>query len=103
MLDNRSYTLEETLAEASRDCRTCPNAEGWMRLWNLLPNREQVQLPLILGGWSAPAATKYLLFHRHIRWAFEHGAGDAAGQLIFNLKPREWFHGFRGLRYHGEE
>lgn len=90
-------TLEEVIAEASKDGRVCPQPAVWNRLWEVLPDRRrqgggwEPPLPLILGAWwYSSDAAKQERFHLHIRWAQEHGALDTVARLLASLKPEDW-------------
>ena len=90
-------TLEEIMAEATKDGRVCLLPDLWNQLWKLLPNRRrqgggwEPPLPLILGAWGHTSdSEKRKRFHLHLRWASEHGALDTVASLISNLKPKDW-------------
>ena len=90
-------TLEELMAEASRDGRVCPQPVVWNRLWKLLPDRRRVgadwepPLPLVLAAWWGTSdSEKRNRFISHLRWASEHGAIEPVAKLLSNMKPRDW-------------
>jgi hypothetical protein len=90
-------TLEDLMAEASKDGRVCPQPMVWNQLWELLPNRRRVgvgwepSLPLILAAWwEASDNDKRNRFHYHLRWAFDHGALASVVDLMSNMKPEDW-------------
>jgi hypothetical protein len=90
-------TLEELIAEASKNGRVCLLPIPWNRLWQLLPNRRRVgvgwepPLPLILAAWwESSDNNKRERFHFHLRWASEHGAIDSVADLLSNMKPEDW-------------
>jgi hypothetical protein len=90
-------TLDEMIAEASKNGRVCPQPMVWHRLWELLPDRRQrgagwePPLPLILAAWwEASNSEKRSRFHLHLRWASDHGAIDPVAQLLVSMKPEDW-------------
>jgi len=90
-------TLDEMIAEGSKDGRVCPQPMVWNRLWELLPNRRrlgagwELPLPLILAAWwEASDSEKRSRFHSHLRWASEHGAAAAVAHLLSSMKPEDW-------------
>jgi len=91
-------TLEETLEEAQKNYRVCPQPQKWNELYELLPNKQrkgngwEPSLPLILAAWEEPALSKMLRLREHIEWASEHGCLDAIYVFLMNLKEEEWYH-----------
>jgi nitroreductase len=90
-------TLDDLMAEASKDRRVCPQPMIWNRLWDLLLDRRRVgmgwepPLPLILAAWwVASDSQKRSRFHEHLRWASEHGAIEFVANLITNMTPDDW-------------
>ena len=92
-------TLKETLEEAQKNNRVCPQPKKWNELYGLLPNKKrkgngwEPSIPLILAAWwDTPAVPKMLRLREHIEWAHQHGCLDAVYQFLANLKEEEWHH-----------
>jgi hypothetical protein len=92
--------LNETLSEAQKKNRICPQPQKWNELYSMLPNKRQSHngweppLPLILAAWDeAPAISKILRLKEHIEWAFQQGCLDAVHKFLCNLKEEDWYHG----------
>jgi hypothetical protein len=90
-------TLEELVAEATKDRRVCPQPMVWNRLWELLPDRRRVgvgwepPLPLILAAWwEASDGDKRSRFHSHLRWACDHGAVESVANLLISMRLEDW-------------
>jgi hypothetical protein len=90
-------TIEELIADASKDGRVCPQPKAWNCLWELLPDRRRIgvgwepPLPLILAAWSNSSDdSKRERFHLHLRWADKHGAIDTVASLLSKMKPEDW-------------
>ena len=92
-------SIEEVVAESSKDGRVCPQPRQWNKLWKLLPNRRRAKhggweppLPLILAMWTeATDEEKRERFETHIRWAHEHDALDRIAKYLDRLDSTDWF------------
>ena len=91
-------SLEEVIAEASKDRRVCPQPMFWNRLWELLPDRQrkgagwEPPLPLILAAWwDASDSSRRERFYLHLRWAAEHGVIKKIAHLLATMKPEDWY------------
>jgi hypothetical protein len=94
-----SDTVESLVAYCRENNRVCPLPNLWKRLWEMLPNRVQVEagwqppLPLILAAWhDTPAMPKMLRLAEHIEWAAEHGALESVGKFLRELREEDWLH-----------
>ena len=94
-----SDTVESLVAYCRENNRVCPLPNLWKRLWEMLPNRVQVEagwqppLPLILAAWhDTPAMPKMLRLAEHIGWAAEHGALESVGKFLRELREEDWLH-----------
>jgi hypothetical protein len=76
--------------------RVCPMPDQWAAFWEMLPNPTRIgegpALPLILGGWHAPALLKMLRLKEHIDWADQHGVLDEVDKFLRSLPESEWAH-----------
>jgi len=73
--------------------RVCPMPMMWNDLFNLLKNKENLDLPLILNGWemSSPLE-KNLRFKDHIKSAADSNQLDEIGASLRLLKEEDWAH-----------
>ena len=92
-------TLEDAIAEATRNKRICPMPPLWNQLYELLPNRKrkgfgwEPALPLILAAWhEASGLSKALRLKEHLEWAESHGALDQVYTFMISLSERDWYH-----------
>lgn len=91
-------TLDEVLAEATKNGRICPMPMKWNELYHLLPGRRRVgngwepALPLVLGAWYCPGVLKTIRLREHLEWAAAHGALDAVYAYLRSLPEDDWFH-----------
>ena len=90
-------TLEEVLAEATKNGRVCPLP--WTQLYDMLPDKRhkgggwEPALPLILAAWAdTPAMLKMLRVREHIEWAASHGCLDAVFAFLRDLPETSWLH-----------
>ena len=72
-------TAQRFTAYCRANGRVCPQPQGWLALWEMLPNRRRVglgsepPLPLIFAAWyDTPAMLKMALLAEHIQWADRH-------------------------------
>jgi hypothetical protein len=91
--------LEETIAEAKRNDRVCPQPRKWQELYELLPEKRRAgngwepALPLILAAWwDTPDLPKMLRLREHLEWANAHGQLDEVHAFLCGLTEREWHH-----------
>jgi len=65
----------------------------WNELFNMLKERENLDLPLILNGWemSSPLE-KNLRFKDHIQSATDNNQLDEIGNYLRSLKEEDWAH-----------
>jgi hypothetical protein len=92
-------TIEDTLAEAQKNNRICPQPQKWNELYEMLPNKKrkgsgfEPSLPLILAAWrDTPAMMKMLRLKEHIEWASTHDCLSEIHQFLANLRENEWHH-----------
>jgi hypothetical protein len=92
-------TLEEAIAEATKNGRVCPMPMHWGQLYELLPNRRrkgagwEPALPLILAAWhESPALFKALRLKEHLVWAASHGSIDQVYAYMVSLPEGDWYH-----------
>lgn len=84
----------------SQKGRVCPLPDGWLKLWNMLPNKTRVgiaawnpSLPLILAAWhDTPAIMKMLRLLEHIEWADANDAIDEVDSFLRGLGESGWHH-----------
>ena len=94
-----SDSAESLIAFCRENNRVCPQPMPWQKLWEMLPDRQQVgagwepSLPLILAAWhEAPAILKMLRLAEHIEWAAKHNALEPVGTFLRSLPERDWYH-----------
>lgn len=65
----------------------------WNDLFNILKEREKLNLPLILNGWemSSPLE-KNMRFEEHIKSAVEHTQLDEVEKYLHSLSEEDWAH-----------
>ncbi len=92
-------TLEEAIAEATKNNRVCPMPMRWGHLYKLLPNCRrkgagwEPALPLILAAWhESPALFKALRLKEHLEWAASYGAIDQVYAYMVSLTEGDWYH-----------
>lgn len=90
-------TLEEVVAEATKNGRVCPMPDQWLRLYELLPNRDRgagrPSLPLILAAWhEAPPLMKMLRVREHIEWAAKQGVLVQVVEYLRGLREDQWLY-----------
>ena len=79
--------------------RVCPQAKHWQTLWQMLPNRHQIDghwepsAPLILAAWHhASNEEKMERFAEHLVWAEQHGGIVPVAAFLRNLNETDWHH-----------
>lgn len=80
--------------------RVCPLPDGWLKLWNILPNKTRSgnaawnpSLPLILAAWhDTPPIMKMLRLLEHIEWADANGVIDEVDNFLRGLDESSWYH-----------
>jgi hypothetical protein len=90
----------QTLIVYSREHqRVCPQPQRWQALWEMLPDRRQVDggwsppLPLILGAWHhASNIEKMQRLAEHLEWAEKRGKIAAIAAFIRSLDESDWHH-----------
>jgi len=93
-------TLEDALAEATKDGRVCPQPPKWQELYQMLPNRVQrgnggwdPSLPLILGAWWETSDTdKSQRLREHLEWAARHEVIQQVLSFMRALAEEQWHH-----------
>jgi len=92
-------TLEQTLAEAQKNNRVCPQPREWQSLYEMLPDKRregggwEPSLPLILAAWwETPALPKMLRLREHIEWASAHDCLDQVHSFLCQLPEDAWHH-----------
>ena len=95
----RGVTVAQALNLARRNNRVCPMPEPWLKLYAMLPDKQQVgrdwrpQAPLTGGAWTAtPAITKRMCLRDHIEWADAHNALDEVYAFLKDLPDTDWLH-----------
>jgi hypothetical protein len=91
--------LEQTLAEAQRNDRVCPQPDRWNELYEMLPHKKRVSggwepgLPVILAAWwDTPALSKMLRLREPLEWADRHGCLERVHSYLCGLAEKEWHH-----------
>lgn len=91
--------LQSLITFCRRDQRVCPQPQRWQMLWEMLPNRRQVDgrwqpsPPLILAAWHFSSdGEKMRRLDEHLEWAERHGAIDAVADYLHNLDEGDWHH-----------
>jgi len=92
-------TLKQTLREAQKNNRICPQPQKWNELYKLLPNKKrkgsgwEPSVPLILAAWwDTPDISKMLRLREHLEWAGKHDCLGEIYQFLKNLDEKDWFH-----------
>lgn len=92
-------TTQSLLAYCRENGRVCPKPDAWNKLWELLPERRQIDsgwqpsLPLILGAWAYTSnLEKMLRLAEHIEWADKHGNLPEAAAFVRKLTENDWHH-----------
>ena len=92
-------TLDQALAEATKNNRICPQPRRWQELYEMLRHKQRAgtgwepSLPLILAAWwDTPALSKMLRLREHLEWAFAHGCLDQVYSFLCQLPEDEWHH-----------
>lgn len=80
--------------------RVCPQPNEWQKLWEMLPNKRQLEnkwkpsLPLILGAWwETTDAEKRQRFEEHLQWAESHNCLEEIGQFVRRISETSWYLG----------
>ena len=87
-------TLDETLAEATKNDRVCPTPAAWMHLYLSLATEaggRKPSLPLIM----ADPALQSSRMREHLEWAAAHGCLDAVAAFLHKLPEDKWVHAGR--------
>lgn len=94
-----SDTAKSLIAYCLENSRVCPKPFLWHNLWELLPERRQIDagwqpaLPLILAAWAHTSnIEKMLRLAKHIEWAELHGSLPEVAAFLRNLAENEWHH-----------
>ncbi len=94
-----SEGCKSLIAFCRKNDRVCPKPKFWQKLWEMLPNRKQVEagwepsLPLILAAWhEAPAMAKMLRLAEHIEWADKQGVLEVVDGFLRSLREEDWYH-----------
>ena len=89
-------TAESLIAYCRENSRVCPEPGLWHNLWELLPERRQIDegwqpaLPLILAAWAHTSnIQKMLRLATHIEWAEMHGSLPEVAAFLRNLAENE--------------
>jgi hypothetical protein len=92
-------TLEETLQEAQKNNRVCPQPKRWQELYELLPEKKRkgnkwdpAVPPILAAWWDTPALLKVLRMREHIEWASKHDYLDNVYRFLSELPESEWHH-----------
>jgi hypothetical protein len=96
-LSSKAEALQKYCSENGR---FCPQPDYWMRLWEMLPDRQRKPsggsnppMPLILAAWECTGLEKILRVRDHIHWADSHGVIDDVDAYLRGLAEEQWFHG----------
>ena len=94
-----SDTAKSLIAYCLENSRVCPKPFLWHNLWELLPERRQIDegwqpaLPLILAAWAHTSnIQKMLRLATHIEWAEMHGSLPEVAAFLRKLAENEWHH-----------
>mgnify|MGYP000856971202 CR=1 FL=1 len=93
-MDNQEKETFDTLwKHCTSNNRVCPMPMKWNDLFNMLKEKESINIPLILNGWemSSPLE-KMLRFEEHIKWASKQKQLEEIGQFLRSLKEEDWAH-----------
>ena len=92
-------TAKSLIAYCLENSRVCPKPFLWHNLWELLPERCQIDagwqpaLPLILAAWAHTSnIEKMLRLAKHIEWAELHGSLPEVAAFLRKLAENEWHH-----------
>jgi hypothetical protein len=89
-------TLDEVMALARRNNRSCPLPAPWAAFYELLPVRgdgTKAPLPVDRQGWTASSAMhKRLRLRDQIEWADRTGVLQAAHDFLARLPEEHWHH-----------
>jgi len=95
-MDENAQTL---IAYACVHRRVCPRPQRWQALWEMLPQRSQVNggwnppPPLILAAWHhASNIEKAQRFADHLEWAEKRGNLRAIASYLRDLPESDWHH-----------
>lgn len=91
--------VQSLVAHSRQDQRICPQPQHWQTLWEMLPDRRQIDgrwqppPPLILAAWySASDFEKMQRLAEQLEWAERHGGIVAVADFLRNLNERDWHH-----------
>ena len=90
-------TLDEVMALARRNNRSCPLPAPWAAFYDLLPARAgdgaKAPPPVDRQGWTASSAMhKRLRLRDQIEWADRSGVLQAAHDFLARLPEEHWHH-----------
>jgi len=93
IMASENETFESLWEFCTSNNRLCPMPMRWNDLFNMLKNRDSLDLPLILNGWemSSPLE-KNLRFKDHIQAAAGHNQLDEIGKYLRSLNEEDWAH-----------
>jgi len=93
MNNTQKETFDTLWSYCTSNNRVCPMPMKWNDLYNILKNKDGLDLPLILNGWemSSPLE-KSLRFKEHIKHASEQNQLDEVDKFLRNLTEDEWAH-----------
>jgi len=86
-------TFESLWKYCTSNNRVCPMPMKWNDLFNMLKDKERLDLPLILNGWEMSSPLdKLLRFEDHIKWAAKNNQLDEIGKYLRSLVEEDWAH-----------
>jgi len=89
--------MKETFESLWKFCtsnnRVCPMPIKWNNFFNMLKDKENLDLPLILNGWEMTSPLeKNLRFKDHVQSAANRNQLEDVGKYLRSLKEDEWAH-----------
>ena len=91
--------IDELMIEARRNNRVCPRLEDWLKLYALLPGKQEVDgrmqppPPISPQAWRVTSAmVKRLCLRDHLEWAVSHDAVLPVLVFLRNLPEENWLH-----------
>lgn len=91
--------IDELMIEARRNNRVCPRLEDWLKLYALLPGKQEVEgrmqppPPISPQAWRVTSAmVKRLCLRDHLEWAVSHDAVMPVLMFLRALPEDHWLH-----------
>ena len=87
----KNKKLKDLLDYVSKG-KICPEPIKWSEMYNMLPDKNKVPLPLILAGWWGTSdIEKIFRFKEHIEIASKQGVLDEVDTFLRNLETEDWY------------